>query len=291
MWSFYRQFKDYFNITKGESVAILLLLFISIIIGVWPYRYPVEHPENFSALLALVDSAKNLQTQESSNIPVNFNGRFNPNTVELNQLIALGFEKKIAYRIIGYRTKIKPFKYKEDLFKIYGIDSNLVLKLFNQIELSQAPPQSNQFHKTEIEPTGQAPVRLIEINSADSAQLESLPCIGAKLARRLLIFRNKLGGFHQVQQLKEVYGIDTNCLDDIYKKITLNVDLILKLKINKLDASQLSVHPYIGKFLASAIVAYRQQHGNFSEARDLLKIKILDERKLQKLLPYLDFQF
>ena len=49
----------------------------------------------------------------------------------------------------------------------------------------------------------------IDINTADSTAWVALNGIGPGFAKRIITYREKLGGFYQVDQLKEVYGLDS----------------------------------------------------------------------------------
>jgi competence ComEA-like helix-hairpin-helix protein len=117
--------------------------------------------------------------------------------------------------------------------------------------------------------------------------LIALPGIGSKLANRIVTFRDKLGGFHSVEQVKEVYGIP----DSTFKKIKLYLKCeglgIKRININTADLETLKSHPYIKWNIANAIVSYRQQHGNYASSNDLLRIEIITAEVLQKLAPYL----
>ena len=51
------------------------------------------------------------------------------------------------------------------------------------------------------------PPVVVEINTADSAELMRLNGIGASFSRRIVKYRNLLGGFISKEQLLEVYGM------------------------------------------------------------------------------------
>jgi len=127
----------------------------------------------------------------------------------------------------------------------------------------------------------------IEINSADSSAFESLPGIGGKLAARILLFREKLGGFYCVEQIKEVFGLKDSTYLMIAVRLTCNASLVKKIGINDADRDLLKQHPYIRWATAIALVNYRTQHGRFDSLDALHNIASIDPKSLEKLLPYL----
>jgi competence protein ComEA len=131
---------------------------------------------------------------------------------------------------------------------------------------------------------------IVEINSADTTQLISLPGIGSKLASRIILFREKLGGFYDVKQVGEVYGLRDSVFRIIQPTLRCDTSLIRKIDINHADKDALKIHPYIRWAVANTLVAYRAQHGPFHSADDLGKIDNLEEEVIQKMMPYLSFK-
>ena len=132
--------------------------------------------------------------------------------------------------------------------------------------------------------------RLIDINKADTTAFISLPFIGSKLAARIVLFRMKLGGFYTREQLTEVYGIQDSVYQVIKNFLTCDAGDIEKLNINSLDEERLKQHPYIRWKYASALCAFRRQHGNFDSLDQLGSIKNIDSASLRRMLPYLTVQ-
>ncbi len=62
-----------------------------------------------------------------------------------------------------------------------------------------------------------------------------------------------------------------------------------KVNINTADAKTLTELTGIGPVTAKKIVAYRKKHGKFKSAKDLMNVKGIGEKTLQKMKPQLKF--
>ena len=131
---------------------------------------------------------------------------------------------------------------------------------------------------------------IVEVNIADSVLFELLPGIGEKLASRIVRYRERLGGFVSLDQLKEVYGIHDTLFQQIQEHLVLNMGKGLqKVSINSEDYKDLRHHPYISHVTAKILLAYRRTHEKIKDAEELFAINGLDKIEMEKLLPYLDF--
>lgn len=65
------------------------------------------------------------------------------------------------------------------------------------------------------------PVLTVDINSASERELQSLPGIGAVKAARIIEVRDRLGGFHSIDELDSVEGIGPRLLDKLRPLVTL----------------------------------------------------------------------
>lgn len=225
---------------------------------------------------------------------------FDPNTATVDQLETLGLPKFIAERIEKYRSKGGKFRKKEDLAKIYGLYPETYERLEPYITLPSAEEESTHTLQAEIiaqpvvteKPVAISPKKAetlakFDLNTADTTQLKLIRGIGSGYARRIVKFRDILGGFANVNQVRETYGLPTETADELLKYSFVNGNL-KKLKVNQLSIADLR-HPYLKFAQARAIIAYREQHGNFKSLEDLKQIKILDDATIQKLEPYLEF--
>ncbi|WP_304516790.1 ComEA family DNA-binding protein [Cecembia rubra] len=129
----------------------------------------------------------------------------------------------------------------------------------------------------------------IDFNEADSVVLQIVPGIGQTMASRIVKFRENIGGLHQKEQLLDVYGMTPEIVEKLFDHFLFSPAITRKLDINDLDIQELAKHPYISYGAAKVIVAYREQHGPYKRAEDLLQIKIFNQDWVDRLLPYLEF--
>jgi competence ComEA-like helix-hairpin-helix protein len=224
---------------------------------------------------------------------------FDPNVASSEQFQELGMPKFIAERIIKYRSKGGQFRKKEDLQKIYGLQAALYERLEPYINIPDKQAVANS-SPTQPTPTASLPsapakpaytkpvVTTFDINTADTTQLIRLKGIGSKLAARIVKFRDGLGGFVSTAQYSEIFGLDSLALSELHQFAQVRTT-VHKISINTASPEEIDRHPYLSKRQAEIIVRYREQHGAYKTAQDLLNIKILDEKLVNKIAPYLAF--
>ncbi|MFN8277531.1 MAG: helix-hairpin-helix domain-containing protein [Chitinophagales bacterium] len=127
---------------------------------------------------------------------------------------------------------------------------------------------------------------IVEINSADSATFEHLRGIGAFTAAKIIAYRNALGGFIAVQQLKEVYGMRDSVYEQLRPQFTINRQLVKPINVNTADYETLRRHPYIKGWIAKWIVSYRKNSGNFTSVDDLTRVSVINDSLLRRMRPY-----
>lgn len=127
----------------------------------------------------------------------------------------------------------------------------------------------------------------IEINKADSIELEKLPGIGKYLARGIVKYRDKLGGYYSKDQLMEVYGMRQENFDKIKTRLTLDTSLIQKISLELATFKEINAHPYISYEQTQAI--FRQRNKGFKVTIEFLCHNSgFDSVQIKKLLPYLN---
>lgn len=300
--------RDYFTFSRGERKGIIILLILIFLLAVAnKLIFYLETPARID--LALLDSAKLKLASYNDSISQRLSKTtsftaysanhaedgeeqksevrspnpelfpFDPNKATDNDFYRLGFSEKQITSIRKYMGTGVVFRSKDDFYKIRVIteDQKRILSDYVVIEGVSKSPVNDEFTSQQ---------KLIELNSADSVSLKQLPGIGDKLSKRIVKYRDLLGGFYSISQLREVYGLDEATLKRIENKITIDGAKIKKLNLNFSDQAELSRHPYIQLNLAKKIIKFRAKYGSITDWSILQDSMILNIDEYNRLKPY-----
>lgn len=285
--------RSLFGFTRSQTngFAVLLILLLLVIFSEPLYRnflLPPDQPpeiivpETQARVAPLPDSLHGSPKKISAIKPHNLN----PNYAAYDDWLSLGVPHKIAARILAYRKKGGKFLYKSDLLRIYGFDSALYNRVAVHLDLPDKPK-----HLSSVIATGKEPKVKLDLNFADSVQLVMVYGIGPVLARRIVKYREALGGFVAWQQLYSVYGLDTPTIATLQNRFYIDGNFApRKININHATEQELAAHPLISRFMARAIVNYRWQHGHYSTVDDIRKIIAIAEKDFESVKPYLSVE-
>jgi len=200
---------------------------------------------------------------------------FNPNTYSEDMLIDAGVKAGIAKNIISYRNAGGNFYVKTDLMKLYAVDD----AYFNQLK-----PYIN----IDAEASQIIKVDSVELNSTTIDELLQLN-IKKNVARRIINYRELLGGFYSHKQLDEVYHIDPYTITKLNESSWIDTLLIKTIDINKVDEYNLAQHPYITRKVAEQIRKYRDFASEIESLDELFNLGIMEPQSREKLKYYLLF--
>ena len=136
------------------------------------------------------------------------------------------------------------------------------------------------------------PVRkrqILNLNICDSASLETLPGIGPVLSSRIIKYRNLIGGYVSVDQLKEVYGLPEETFEMISARVVADSITIRKIRINEWDYRQLIRHPYFQRSEVSAILNTVKLKGRISGIGEMIDNNLVSAETAIKIRPYLEY--
>jgi competence protein ComEA len=286
---FLKALRQYFNFSQKELNGVLVLLFLLILVWLIPI-FINQTPDSFD-----VEKAKKEIAEFDRNLAPDkvYSYRevelkpghatytdFDPNGLPAERWKQLGLSEKQIAVIKRFEAKGGHFYKKEDVQKMYVISPETYAKLEPYIQIS--PTQFEQ-----KSPTTKASKARIELNTADSLALDQVNGIGPAFASRILKYRERLGGFYSLEQLKEVYGVDSTHFAQWVPQLALNTAVVRKIDINTATFEELKRHPYLSYKQINALIQYRKQHGAYASLSDLKNIPLFTDEILRKLAPYL----
>lgn len=123
-----------------------------------------------------------------------------------------------------------------------------------------------------------------DLNAATALELQRTEGIGIVLSRRIVLYREALGGFCKLKQLEEVWGLPKKVRLRLQKRYDIRCT-VLPLYVNRWPAEALAEHPYVSRVLAQQIVAARP----FIDVEDFKKRLVLSDKEWYSLQPYVSF--
>ncbi len=307
--------EHYFYFKKSQRIALMVLCTAIVVVAAIPYAYdyfylskrPVEKiDEQQLALLAQLqqdtfskynryasdnDGYKNYSRPNYEKTEMKYRlFDFDPNVISKERWMELGVKEKTADGILNYISKGGKFRQADDINKIWGISEEHKARLLPFIKIAETYSAAKTYPDKPW-PTRPAyvpkKIEPLNINTADSLQWASLPGIGAGYARRIVKFRDQLGGFYDVKQIAETYGFPDSTFQKILPYLRCNPTDVVKMNINTAMEEQLKKHPKIKWQLAKLIVAYRTQHGPYKNIEALSNIMVVTPQMMQELRNYL----
>lgn len=291
--------ETWFGFSKKEIKGLILLLLLLSLLQLIPFFYEKIAPEQtlnpesehvFAKFLRNIDSSGRKISTEAPALGQMF--PFDPNTLDIAGWERLGLSSKQAGTIMKYRKKGGKFRHKEDLQKMYTISPELYSRLWPYIRIAIIPenkvsvPVFHSVFPAEVK----RPAVHIFLNEADSAELMLVRGIGPVFASRILKYRGRLGGFVRLEQLLEVYGMDTLKLEQLRPQLRLDTSRIKRIAVNRVTAEDLRLHPYLSYKQAYVLIAYRKQHGNYLNFASLSGVASIPVATLEKIAPYISFE-
>lgn len=265
--------KELLTFSKKERLGFTVLLLIVLAVLLYPFVNFGAKEGNRLSLEEFVEKVDEAELQSEPDGSETFQlFTFDPNTADSLTFLRLGFSPRQVKSILSYRSTGAWFSQPDDFSKLYVVSEEQFQQVRPYIKIAQP----------------YKPFKKVELNTADTTELQRLRGIGPYYARQIVRYREHLGGFCEAEQLKEIKGIDNDRFLLFAGQYTLNSELIKQLNVNTTAESTLKSHPYIGSEVARKIVEYRQTIP-ISSVEELVNAKIFTSDKADKILPYLLF--
>ncbi len=209
-----------------------------------------------------------------------------------------GIGKVLSARIVKYRDAKGGFKALEEVAKVYGLSPETFAEIAPYLSLAQVPekpantnaaPEATTSNARVANPE-YAPKKVFEgtadLNTADSALLVQIPGFGAKIAPRVMKYRQILGFYADADLVKQVYGLSEENYQRARPFLTATPPAShTYLNLNGTTARQLDIMAIISKEEATRLLAARMEQGRFT-TWDEVKQANLSPQSLFRLQAY-----
>ncbi len=297
--------RKWLTFNKGERIAIITIMAVIVVLILAclfrPSRKSLSDGalHDLDSLLALrqaaVEAQQRQQAERRQETTELHPFPFNPNTLTEEGWKKMGLSDRQVSNIMNYQAKGGKFYSKNDLGKLYTISEEDFAQLEPFIVLPEVSrPSSNKSSekKSESQAKANEPKRvekkeipIVDLNTVDSTTLVELPQIGGYTAVRIIAFREKLGGFIDKEQLRDVKGMDAERFATVEPYINIGATELRKIDVNRADFKTLVNHPYLNYEQVKRIVNQREKRGmikNWAQLHDLIK----DDGEVNPLLEH-----
>lgn len=241
---------------------------------------------------------------------------FDPNTVDSTTLVGFGIAPWKVKIFMKYRSKGKRFSTPESILDTYrweqsdldilrpyihigeeyrsrNVESdrdvsydNLGKRGFSSLgsENKSQPSGTDSIYRRKYTSAKFKTLTKVDLNTADSATLCSIPGVGDYISAAIVRYRSKLGGYASVSQLRDIKQVSPELLEWFEVKSDADVK---KININKDSFQKLNSHPYIGYEQTKDLLMYRRLYATIRDEAQLLQIGVFSKEDVERLRPYL----
>lgn len=301
--------KDFFYYSKSERRAVFALSFLIVCLLVAILLAPeketviVEEPlaenvrtetdkveaDSFQRVVEHREKKAVIKKTEAPSRKVVL-APFDPNLADSIELLDLGLSPYVARNVLRYREKGGRFRTPESFARIYGLTEEQFDTLRPYIRISESFRQKTDtstyvrgdtFAVVYKYPKG----TLVDVGVADTTELKKIPGIGSGISKAIVGYRNRLGGFYSLEQLREVRFVTPEMME-WFKLESIS---IRPLPVNRAGLDRLRNHPYLNFYQAKVILEHRKKHGEIKSLSQLSLYEEFTEKDLKRLSAYFSF--
>ena len=288
-----KNFKSHFQFNKQERSGIFFLLVIIIILqGVYFYLKikPFDNGNDKIIIDAIeqsrIDSLK-LVSKTKDTVKIY---PFNPNFITDYKGYGLGMSASEIDRLHAFRKLNKYVNSKEEFQNITGVSDSLLAIIAPYFKFpdwvtsdkKEYTSNSSQHAKRKVS------LKVRDLNAATAVDLKVVNGIGDKLSKRIIKFRDRLGGFLVNEQLFDVYALDAEVVNRALKQFqVLNPPQVNRINLNSASSKEIASLVYISYAVADKIVELRELNGGITSLDQLTNIDGFPSEKLDRIALYL----
>ena len=283
----------------GAVVLLVLVVSVEVFIHLVPQRPKTE--QQTEEMVQIADSLAQKRyryTYDTIRICLR---PFDPNTADSTTLLQLGLKRWQVRNLLKYRSAGGTYRQSSDLRRLYGMTDSMYLALEPYICIDTLRFARRDTLRRDTIPLRYTSLKkdtIIELNSADTTDLQYIRGIGSAIAKQIIRYREQLGGYYSAEQIREIerlqeYDRDTLMyftFDSILPHLTACADSIQPIPVNHSSIQRLQRHPYLRFEQAKALYTLRRNRFRLHSLDELRPLAEFTEQDLDRLKWYLSFE-
>ncbi len=292
----FKTVRTFFNYTREQRTGIFALFVIIILLQMIYFFADVsfetkEYPDK-QKWLSIQSKVDSMKVDKNRKLPKMY--LFNPNFITDYKGYKLGMSVKEIDRLLAFRKQNKYVNSPKEFQNVTKISDSLLNVMAPYFKFPDWVNNKKEFKEFKKYPNQafakKEKIVLIDINQASKEDLIKIYGIGEAISLRILKQKESLGGFVSMEQMKDVWGLSPEVIENLNTHFKVSVfPNFKKIDINNASLKELSQFYYFRYALAKEIVTYRSMRGNINNIEDLTKIKGFPVDKAKIIGLYLDF--
>jgi len=287
-----KHIKSHFRFTKGQRNGIFLLVLIIIVIQVvymfveFPSKEITSNKTELAKFQNEIDSLKLVEVE--NNKPKIF--PFNPNYITDYKGYTLGMSSEEIDRLLHYREQDKWINSTKQFQQVTKVSDSLLAEISPYFKFPEWVTNRKKSGKNYVNKYGKELdfSEKKDLNTATATQLEEIYGVGKTLSKRIVAYRNKIGGFATEEHLFEVYGLKEEVIERIKDRFAVKTKIDnVKMNINEVSASDIATIPGISFEKAKKIWEFVRVREGLENLSELEKIEGISARELRLIRLYL----
>lgn len=292
----FKTISSYFNFQRNQRTAVFLLFGIIVLFQLAYFFVDLSsvskvspEKEKWLSLQSKIDSMKQGKLEYVPKIYP-----FNPNFITDYKGYKLGMSVLEIDRLLAFRKENKYVNSPKEFQAVTKVSDSLLNAISAYFKFPDWVNKKKEYKEYKNYPNTafakKEKLVIIDINKASQEDLIKIYGIGEAVSLRILKFRESLGGFVSMEQMKDVWGLSPEVIENLNSHFkVLALPNVKKVDINNASIKELSQFPYFNYQLARQIVTFRSMNGDIKNSEDLTKIKGLSIDKASIIVLYLNF--
>ena len=278
-----KNIKPHFVFTKQQRSGVFVLLVLIVVLQCVYFftdfttkEYNDIDQQKITAFQKEIDSLALLKLAKKNEVHP-----YNPNFITDYKGYVLGMSVAEIDRLHNFRKLNKYVNSAKEFQKVTQVSDSLLLVMSPKFKFPDWVTKKSMSNKYSL-------LYQKDLNKAEAKDIYKATKLEYKLAYRVVNFREKLGGFLSLEQLKDVYDLSSEDVKKIRDKFVLKtIPNIKKININLAGASELAELIYINEYIAINIVDERVLREGYENLDELKYVTHFPIEKLDRIKLYL----